>query len=238
MFLSKFDHMVTTTINRKPYTATTKWNVSPDGSVDLSFGDNKNKLTFQTFRDSNITISSRYKSEKTSISIRRDALSSVEVNTKTYPIWLVIGTIILIYSLFYIGPELETIEYCTNNANQDIDLSDPNCDDYIPFIPQLSGLFWWFFFFIIYVVTKRGRIILRVQSDADFRILVSSSAIPSQQQMRELVDALLFIPTQTANLRKSGISNSPYQGNIQSQQVYATTKPLPKPAPPSNYKHS
>lgn len=235
--MRKWLSMVTTTINRKPYTATRKWNVSPDGSVDLSFGDNKNKLTFQTFRDSNITISSRYKSEKTSISIRRDALSSVEVNTKTYPIWLVIGTIILIYSLFYIGPELETIEYCTNNADQDIDLSDPYCDDYIPFIPQFSGLFWWFFFFIIYVVTKRGRIILRVQSDADFRILVSSSAIPSQQQMRGLVDALLFIPTQTANLRTTGISNSPYQVKIQSQQVYATTKPLPKPMPPKNYKH-
>ena len=229
--------MVTTTINRKPYTTTRKWSTFPDGSVDLQFGDNKNNLSFQTFKDSNITISSKYKSEKTSVSILRNAISSVEVNTKTYPIWLIIGGLILGYSLFFIGAEIETLDYCSNESSEQY-LYATNCDEYIPFLPQIYGMLMFLVFVIIYVITKRGRIILRVQSDADFRILVSSNAIPSQVQMRSLVDTLLFIPSKGRSGHNPSLQKSPYNNNLQPNQQYVATtlqtRGLPPPPAPNN----
>lgn len=229
--------MVTTTINRKPYTTTRRWSTFPDGSVDLQFGDNKNNLSLQTFKDSNITISSKYKSERTSVSVLRNAISSVEVNTKTYPIWLIIGGLILGYSLFFIGAEIETADYCSKESSEQY-LYETNCDQYIPFLPQIYGMLMFLVFVIIYVITKRGRIILRVQSDADFRILVSSNAIPSQVQMRSLVDTLLFIPSQGGSGQNPSLQKSPYNNNLQPKQQYiATTLPsrgLPPPPAPNN----
>jgi hypothetical protein len=102
--------MATITINREPFKTTNEWSTSVDGSVSLNFGNKKNNLTFQTFGNSNITISSKFKSEKTAISVKRDAISSVEVNTKTYPIWLIIAVLIFLYSAIMMFPELEQLD--------------------------------------------------------------------------------------------------------------------------------
>jgi hypothetical protein len=178
-----------------------------------------------------------YKSEKTSVSILRNAISSVEVNTKTYPIWLIIGGLILGYSLFFIGAEIETLDYCSNESSEQY-LYETNCDQYIPFLPQIYGMLMFLVFVIIYVITKRGRIILRVQSDADFRILVSSNAIPSQVQMRSLVDTLLFIPSQGGSGQNPSLQKSPYNNNLQPKQQYVATtlqsRGLPPPPAPNN----
>ena len=187
-----------TTINRVPYSKTNEWETYEDGTVDLNFGNRKNNLTLQTFGDSNITITSKYKSERSAIAIKRDTISSIEVNTRTYPIWLVIAVLIFFYSAFMVIPELERFEDCTKDNNVDefgesIGNVDSDCSSYIPFSPQLSGFMGIAICIAGYIITKRGKIILRVQSDADFRIQVSSKAIPSIRQMQELVNAIMLI---------------------------------------------
>ena len=188
-----------TTINRVPYSKTNEWKTSEDGTVDLNFGNRKNNLTLQTFGDSNITITSKFKSERSAIAIKRDTISSIEVNTRTYPIWLVIAVLIFFYSAFMVIPELERFEDCTKDNNNVDEFSesignvDSDCSSYIPFSPQLSGFMGIAICIAGYIITKRGKIILRVQSDADFRIQVSSKAIPSIRQMQELVNAIMLI---------------------------------------------
>lgn len=241
--------MATTTINREPFKTTNEWSTSVDGSVSLKFGNKKNKLTFQTFGNSNITISSKFKSEKTAISVKRDAISSVEVNTKTYPIWLTIAVLIFLYSAIMMFPELEKFDQCTVTE----DLSDPDLNeyydcDYIPFGTQFGGFILIIICVMAYIITKRGRIILRVQSDADFRILVSSQAIPSASQMRELADAIMLIPksqnqtTHTLNPNapvQSYLANQPQPVQQQQSHVHANVSTgqqqrseLPPPRPP------
>ena len=198
--------MATTTINREPFKVTNKWEIFDDGTVLLDFGDKHNNLTFKTFGSSNITISSKFKSEKTAISVKRDAISSVEVNTKTYPIWITLALLIFLYSAIMVFPEMEKFDQCTTSDNPtDPDMNSYYDCDYIPFGTQFGGFIGILLCVLAYIITKRGRIILRVQSDADFRILVSSQAIPSARQMRELVNAIMFIPN--PNSPSSSISN-------------------------------
>lgn len=190
---------MTTTINRVPYSKTNKWETYDDGTVDLNFGNRKNNLTLQTFGDSNITITSKFKTERSAIAIKRDTISSIEINTRTYPIWLVIAVLIFFYSAFMVMPELEKFEDCTkdnknvNEFGEPIGNQDYDCSSYIPFSPQLTGFIGIAMCIAGYIITKRGKIIIRVQSDADFRIQVSSKAIPSIRQMQELVNAIMLI---------------------------------------------
>lgn len=242
--------MTRVAINRKPFKTTNEWSTSVDGSVSLNFGNKKNNLTFQTFGNSNITISSKFKSEKTAISVKRDAVSSVEVNTKTYPIWLIIAVLIFLYSVWLIPPELEKFDECTTTEDpSNPDLNEYyDCDDYIPFETQFGGFIWIILCILAYIITKRGRIILRVQSDADFRILVSSQAIPSASLMRELADAIMLIPksqnqtTHTLNPNapvQSYLPNQPQPVQQQQSHVHANVNTgqqqrseLPPPPPP------
>ena len=188
-----------TTINRVPYAKANKWETFEDGTVDLNFGNRKNNLTLQTRSDSNITITSKYKSERTAIAIKRDTISSIEVNTRTYPIWLIIAALIFFYSSYMFMPELERFEDCTkDNDNVDefgyaTENEEGDCSSYIPFSTQLSGFMGIVICIAGYIITKRGKIIIRVQSDEDFRIQVSSKAIPSTRQMEELVNAIMLI---------------------------------------------
>jgi len=241
--------MATTTINREPFKTTNEWSTSVDGSVSLNFGNKKNNLTFQTFGNSNITISSKFKSEKTAISVKRDAVSSVEVNTKTYPIWLTIAVLIFLYSAIMMFPELEKFDECTTTEDpSNPDLNEYYDCDYIPFGTQFGGFIGIIICILAYIITKRGRIILRVQSDADFRILVSSQAIPSASQMRELADAIMLIPksqnqtTHTLNPNapvQSYLPNQPQPVQQQQSHVHANVNTgqqqrseLPPPPPP------
>jgi hypothetical protein len=241
--------MATTTINREPFKVTNEWEIFEDGTVSLSFGNKRNNLTFKTFGSSNITISSKFKSEKSAISVKRDAISSVEVNTKTYPIWITLALLIFLYSAIMVFPEMEKFDQCTTSN----DPTDPDMNlyydcDYIPFGTQFGGFIGILLCILAYIITKRGRIILRVQSDADFRILVSSQAMPSARQMRELVNAIMFIPN--PNSPQSSISNPDKASNstlhhpsqpVQQQpsNVHANVNTiqhqrseLPPPAPP------
>ena len=198
--------MATTTINREPFKVANKWEIFDDGTVSLDFGDKKNNLNLKTFGSSNVTISHKFRSEKTAISVKRDTISSVEVNTKTYPIWLTLAILIFLYSAIMVFPELEKFDQCTTvDENTDPDMNLYYDCDYIPFGTQFGGFIGTLFCVLAYIITKRGRIILRVQSDADFRILVRSQAIPSARQMRELVNAIMFIPN--PNSPSSSISD-------------------------------
>ena len=188
--------MATVGVNTKPYTRVQYWETSEDGSIFLQMGQNDNFLQLRTTGDSNITLFSQYKSERTSITINRSCISSAEVNTKTYPIYLIISALIFIYSLTFISYEIDLGTYCSKpiDTRQSELFSDSDCVDYFPFLPQIYGLLGSLLFIIIYIITKRGRIIFRVQSDADFRILIKSTATPSVEQMNRLVNAILFVP--------------------------------------------
>jgi len=250
--------MATNTINREPYKVTNKWEVFDDGTVSLDFGNKRNNLNLKTFGSSNITISSKFKSEKTAISVKRDTISSVEVNTKTYPIWIILALLIFLYSAIMVVPEMEKFDHCTTSISDivEVNYSDPtdpdmnlyyDCD-YVPFGTQLGGFVGILLCVLAYIITKRGRIILRVQSDADFRILVTSQAIPSARQMRELVNAIMFIPNPNSPSRSisnpnkasnSTLHHPPQTVQQQPSNVHASVNriqhqrsELPPPAPP------
>jgi len=188
--------MATVGVNSKPYTRVQHWETAEDGSIFLQMGQNDNFLQLRSTGDSNITLFSQYKSERTSITINRSCISSAEVNTKTYPIYLIISALILIYSLTFISFEIDLAQYCSKplETRQDQLFTDADCVNHLPFSSQIYGLMGSLLFILIYIITKRGRIIFRVQSDADFRILIKSTATPSVEQMNRLVNAILFVP--------------------------------------------
>ena len=230
--------MATVGINSQPYTKLQRWETSEDGTIFLQMGQKDNSLELRAKGDSNLTLHARYKSERTSISINRDCISSAEVNTKTYPIYLIIGGFIFLYSLANVGFEFSLADYCSQpyETRQSEMYSDMDCANYIPFIPQLFGLLGLLIFVVVYIITKRGRIIFRVQSDADFRILIKSSATPSVDQMNRLVNAILFVPNPQTQVNYVAAQNQIMQNQImQNQQRMIANPGFAQPLPTQQY---
>ena len=118
-----------------------------------------------------IQINSRYKSEQTSIGINDNYLASVTYRKRTFPIYLIIGTLFsilgLIFTLFFTYDDVMLISGA---------------------ILLIVGMIC----IALYFYTKIARISFRLADEQDYDILLSSSAVQDSNLMQIFIQKMLM----------------------------------------------
>ena len=118
-----------------------------------------------------IQINSRYKSEQTSIGINDNYLASVTYRKRTFPIYLIIGTLCsilgLIFTLFFTYDDVMLISGA---------------------ILLIVGMIC----IALYFYTKIARISFRLADEQDYDILLSSSAVQDSNLMQIFIQKMLM----------------------------------------------
>ncbi len=118
-----------------------------------------------------VKINSRYKSEQTSIGINDNYLASVTYRKRTFPIYLIIGTLCsvlgLVFTLFFTYDDVMLISGA---------------------ILLIVGLI----FVVLYFYTRIARISFRLADEQDYDILLSSSAVQDSDLMGMFIQKMLM----------------------------------------------
>ena len=175
--------MVTRNVSSTPMTHVDRWSCSDDGTVDVVLSARKkNQIKIQATANGNLILNMRKKSERSTTGVDRKRFASVELSTRTYPIFLVAGIFLLITSTFTW-----------------ILTSDPDVGEAMIFTSLLLDVFG-LIFVVMYFLSKVGRLLIRVAEDLDYRIFLKSSAVPNQEKMDAMVRALMMVSSNGAPL--------------------------------------
>lgn len=164
--------MAVRTVTNNPMSKVDEWSCSDDGSVFVRLSaSKKDTVTIEAAQDNNVLITMRRKSERSCTGIDRSRFASVELSTKTNPLYVIAGAFALGWSVFF------WIMIATTIAS----------------ILTVVGVL----LIVAYFLTKIARLNIRVAEDVDYRILLKSSAVPDPRDMKGLVSALMMTSPQT-----------------------------------------
>ena len=181
--------MVTRNVSSTPMTHVDRWSCSDDGTVDVVLSARKkNEIKIQASANGNLVLNMRKKSERSTTGIDRKRFASVELSTRTYPIFLVAGIFVLVTSI---------ITWILT--------SDPYVGEAMILTSLLLDVIG-FILVVMYFLSKVGRLLIRVAEDLDYRIFLKSSAVPNQEQMDAMVRALMMVSSDGAPLSNAAPS--------------------------------
>ena len=150
--------MAVRTVTNNPMSKVDEWSCSDDGSVLVRLSaSKKDTVTIEAAQDNNVLITMRRKSERSCTGIDRSRFASVELSTKTNPLYVIAGVFALGWSVFFWFFEGITASILT-----------------------VVGIL----LIVAYFLTKIARLNIRVAEDVDYRILLKSSAVPDPGDMR------------------------------------------------------
>ena len=159
--------MATRNISNTPLNKVEEWSCSEDGSVNIRLSSgNRNVVAIEAKEDNNVLIMMKRNSERSCTGIDRSRFASVELSTKTNPVYLIAGALAILSSLYFWD------WYCPGWS----------------ITMMLVGATM----ILAYFMTKVGRLNIRVAEDVDYRILLKASAVPSPKEMKMLVSALMM----------------------------------------------
>ena len=163
--------MAVRTVTNNPMSKVEEWSCSDDGSVLIRLSaSKKDTVTIEAARDNNVLIMMRRKSERSCTGIDRSRFASVELSTKTNPLYIIAGVFALGWAVFFWFFEGITASILT-----------------------IVGVL----LIAAYFLTKIARLNIRVAEDVDYRILLKSTAVPDPTDMKKLVSALMMTSPQT-----------------------------------------
>ena len=189
--------MAVRTVTNNPMSKVDEWSCSDDGSVLVRLSaSKKDTVTIEAAQDNNVLITMRRKSERSCTGIDRSRFASVELSTKTNPLYVIAGVFALGWSVFFWFFEGITASILT-----------------------VVGIL----LIVAYFLTKIARLNIRVAEDVDYRILLKSSAVPDPGDMRRLVSALMMTSPQSgqaeSNQAKLVVSQTPVLIQATGQQT-------------------
>ena len=158
--------MAVRTVTNNPMNKVDEWSCSDDGSVLVRLSaSKKDTVTIEAAQDNNVLITMRRKSERSCTGIDRNRFASVELSTKTNPMYIIAGVFALGWAVFFWFFEGIAASILT-----------------------IVGVL----LIVAYFLSKIARLNIRVAEDVDYRILLKASAVPSPQEMKMLVGALMM----------------------------------------------
>lgn len=189
--------MAVRTVTNNPMSKVDEWSCSDDGSVLVRLSaSKKDTVTIEAAQDNNVLITMRRKSERSCTGIDRSRFASVELSTKTNPLYVIAGVFALGWSVFFWFFEGITASILT-----------------------VVGIL----LIVAYFLTKIARLNIRVAEDVDYRILLKSSAVPDPGDMRRLVSALMMTSPQSgqaeSNQARLVVSQTPVLIQATGQQT-------------------
>ena len=189
--------MTVRTVTNNPMSKVDEWSCSDDGSVLVRLSaSKKDTVTIEAAQDNNVLITMRRKSERSCTGIDRSRFASVELSTKTNPLYVIAGVFALGWSVFFWFFEGITASILT-----------------------VVGIL----LIVAYFLTKIARLNIRVAEDVDYRILLKSSAVPDPGDMRRLVSALMMTSPQSgqaeSNQARLVVSQTPVLIQATGQQT-------------------
>ena len=189
--------MAVRTVTNNPMSKVDEWSCSDDGSVLVRLSASKrDTVTIEAAQDNNVLITMRRKSERSCTGIDRSRFASVELSTKTNPLYVIAGVFALGWSVFFWFFEEITASILT-----------------------VVGIL----LIVAYFLTKIARLNIRVAEDVDYRILLKSSAVPNPGDMKRLVSALMMTSPSTgqaeSNHARLVVSQTPVLIHATGQQT-------------------
>ena len=140
--------------------------------AEVEFTARKAKISIKSELNKGIQISSRFKSEQTSIGINDNYLASVTYRRRSFPIWIILGVFSFIVGLTLL-------------------LSAGTGDDGL----MITGIVLLGFSIVcigLFFYTRIARISFRLADEQDYDVLLASSAVKNSELMEKFIQKMLM----------------------------------------------